>query len=125
MRALDPAGIAPERGPVTVQVEYRIAPADAAAFVEAALGLERVRRRDGALAWNLFEDPQAAGRYVESFVVESWGEHQRQHDRVTEADAPLLSRVRAYHRGDEPPRVTHLVAVGAGESSADGSEENL
>jgi len=125
MRALEPAGIAPERGPVTVQVEYRIAPADAAAFVEAALGLERVRRRDGALAWNLFEDPQAAGRYVESFVVESWGEHQRQHDRVTEADAPLLSRVRAYHRGDEPPRVTHLVAVGAGESSADGSEENL
>lgn len=124
MRALETGGIAPERGPVTVQVEYRITPADAVAFVAAALQLERVRRRDGALGWDLLEDPQDAGRYVESFVVESWGEHQRQHDRGTAADAPLLARVRAYHRGDDPPRVTHLVAVSAGAATASDTEDN-
>jgi MFS family permease len=111
MRALDPAGIAPGRGPVTVQVEYRIAPADSVAFATEARALERIRRRDGARSWGLFEDSQDAGRFVETFVVETWAEHLRQHGRGTAADAPLFARVRAYHRGDAPPRVTHLVAV--------------
>jgi MFS family permease/quinol monooxygenase YgiN len=111
MRSTDHADIAPERGPVAVHVEYRIAPEDAAAFVAAAQGMERIRRRDGALSWGLFEDPEMPGRYVETFVVESWAEHMRQHHRGTAGDAPLFGQVRGFHRGDGPPRVTHWIAV--------------
>lgn len=111
MRTLEHADIAPERGPVAVQIEYRINAADVAEFVAAAQAMQRIRRRDGALSWGLFEDPDVAGRYVETFVVESWGEHLRQHERGTAADAPLFGRLRAFHRGDGPPRVTHLIAV--------------
>jgi hypothetical protein len=75
--------------------------------------MERIRRRDGALSWGLFEDPEAPGRYIETFVVESWAEHMRQHHRGTAGDAPLFGRVRAFHRGDGPPRVTHWIAVNA------------
>lgn len=113
MRSPDHADIAPERGPVAVHVEYRIAPGDADSFIAAAQGMERIRRRDGALSWGLFEDPDASGRYVETFVVESWAEHMRQHHRGIAGDAPLFERVRAYHRGDGPPRVTHWIAVNA------------
>lgn len=113
MRPADHANIAPERGPVAVHVEYRVAPEEAAAFVVAAQGMERIRRRDGALSWGLFEDPDVAGRYVETFVVESWAEHMRQHHRGTAEDAPLFARVRAFHREAGSPRVTHWIAVNA------------
>ena len=113
MRSPDHADIQPERGPVAVHVEYRIALEDTDAFVAAAQGMERIRRRDGALSWGLFEDPDAPGRYIETFVVESWAEHMRQHHRGTAGDAPLFDRVRAFHRGDGPPHVTHWIAVNA------------
>jgi MFS family permease/quinol monooxygenase YgiN len=104
------ADIAPERGPVGVHVEYRIEPADAAAFIEAAQAMQRIRRRDGALSWGLFEDAAVPGRYLETFVVESWGEHLRQHHRGTAGDAAVVAQVRSFHRGDAPP-VVHWVAV--------------
>lgn len=103
--------IAPERGPVQVHVEYRVDPAEAVAFIVAAQDLQRIRRRDGALSWELYEDAAVPGRYVEIFMVESWGEHLRQHHRGTAADVAVMALVRAFHRGDHPPQVTHWVAV--------------
>jgi MFS family permease/quinol monooxygenase YgiN len=105
--------IAPERGPVEVHVEYRIESADAAAFIEAAQAMQRIRRRDGALSWGLFEDAAVPGRYIETFVVESWAEHLRQHHRGTAGDAEVVARLRSFHRGDAPPRVAHWIAVDA------------
>jgi hypothetical protein len=32
-------------------------------------GLEEMRRRDGALRWDLFVDPASRARYVETFLV--------------------------------------------------------
>jgi len=111
--------IPPERGPVAVHVEYLIPPADAADFVAAAQAMQRIRRRDGALSWGLFEDAAVPGRYVETFVVESWAEHLRQHHRGTAEDTTVVARVRAYHHGDAPPRVTHWVAVDAAGEAVD------
>lgn len=106
----------PDRGPVMVTVEYRIDPADAAAFAAAMAELGRARRRSGALSWGVFEDAAAPGRYLEYFILQSWLEHLRQHERVSRTDQTLQERVRAFHRGAEPPRVSHLLApaVGAG-----------
>lgn len=117
MRNTGHDNIAPERGPVAVHVEYAIAAEDTEAFIVAAQGMERIRRRDGALSWGLFEDPDIPGRYVETFVVESWAEHMRQHHRGTAGDAPLFERVRAFHRGDGPPKVTHWIAVNAADET--------
>jgi len=104
--------IDPDRGPVMVNVEYRIDPARAHAFTAAVSELERVRRRDGATSWGLFSDAADPGRYVEFFLVESWAEHLRQHGRATVADREVTERVRGYHIGAEPPRVSHLIAPG-------------
>jgi MFS family permease/quinol monooxygenase YgiN len=101
---------AADAGPVHVQVEYRIDPEQAGAFSAAVHELGAVRRRDGAIAWSLYRDPAEAGRYVEVFVVESWVEHRRQHERVTKTDRAIEDRVRGFHRGDSPPAVTHLIA---------------
>ncbi|WP_158046792.1 MFS transporter [Skermanella pratensis] len=107
----------PDRGPVMVTVEYRIDPADGAAFAAAMADLGRARRRSGALSWGVFEDAAAQGRFLEYFILQSWLEHLRQHERVSRTDQALQERARAFHHGAEPPRVSHFLAPAAGGAS--------
>ena len=93
-----------------VTVEYRIDPATAREFALAMQYMRRIRRRDGAIRWGLFEDAASPGRYIETFVVESWAEHLRQHERVTVSDREIEERAFAFHLGDGPPHVTHWIA---------------
>lgn len=46
---------------------------------------------------------------LETFVVESWLEHLRQHERVTHADREFQDAARAFHTGAEPPLVRHMI----------------
>jgi MFS family permease len=98
-------------GPVLVTVEYSIDPARARDFARAMQGMRRIRRRDGAIRWGLFEDAATPGRYIETFVVESWAEHLRQYDRVTISDREVEAEAFAFHQGPEPPSVTHWIAA--------------
>lgn len=111
-RWLDPqlgAAVAADRGPVLVTVEYEIDAADAERFARTMRALGDVRLRDGAIRWGLWSDTARPGRYLESFVVESWIEHLRQHERITAADRELQRRAGAFHRGAGEPRVAHYV----------------
>ncbi|MFZ5739579.1 MAG: MFS transporter [Pseudomonadota bacterium] len=99
-----------DQGPVLITVEYRIADAERDAFLRAILQLSRQRRRDGAYAWDVFEDAADKGCFVEVFKVASWLEHLRQHQRVTNADRIVQDSVRRFHAAAEP-KVTHLLAV--------------
>jgi quinol monooxygenase YgiN len=101
-----------DRGPVLVTVEYRIRPQDREAFLKALEKLEYERRRDGALRWDVFEDAAEPGRIVEAFLVGSWMEHLRQHERVTNADRIVQDAVQRFQMSGEP-KVTHLIAADA------------
>lgn len=101
--------IAHDEGPVLVTVEYRVVVQHRAAFLATLEHLSAERRRDGAYAWGLFEDTGQPGRYLETFLVESWLEHLRQHERVTNADRVLEERLRGLLC--EPPKVTHLITA--------------
>ncbi|MGD0418054.1 MAG: MFS transporter [Xanthobacteraceae bacterium] len=103
--------IANDCGPVLVTVEYRIRPQDRAAFLQAIAKLEHGRRRDGAYAWGVFEDAAEEGRVLETFLVASWMEHLRQHERVTNADRVVQEAVQRFHLHGEP-KVTHFIAAG-------------
>jgi len=96
-----------DAGPVLVTVEYDVAADNREPFLQALDHLSAERRRDGAYAWGVFEDAAKRGRFVETFLVESWLEHLRQHERVTEADRANEERVHSLLRSD--PRTTHLV----------------
>jgi hypothetical protein len=60
----------------------------------------------------VFEDAETPGRYVEQFLSDSWLEHLRQHQRVTLADKAIQDKVRSFHRGAQPPKVSHLLTAG-------------
>ena len=72
--------------------------------MQAMKEMKRIRLRDGAIRWNLLRDSADPERYLEIFVTESWGEHLRQHERVTAEDrkaegAPKLFMSVCGHRG--------------------------
>ena len=59
-----------------------------------------------------FEDRAEPGRLLESFLVESWLEHLRQHERVTHADGVPEEKFQGLLRGK--PKVTHLITTARG-----------
>ncbi len=97
-----------EHGPILVTVEYQIDPKDASHFAQAMRALRLIRRRDGAIYWGLFRDTADPARFIETFVVESWAEHLRQHERITLADRIAEERVRAFQIDGKPPLVSHF-----------------
>lgn len=104
---------APRQGPVLVTAEFRVEPGNAPEFVRAMRAVERVRRRDGAVRWGLFHDPADPERYLETFLVDSWVEHQRQHERTTEADRAVEQHAYDLTQGGAAVAVSHLVAADA------------
>ena len=112
--------VEPDRGPVLVTVEYRVMPEHRAAFLTAVVSLAAERRRDGAYDWNVFEDAAEHGCFVETFLVDSWLEHLRQHERVTNADRVLQDAVHRF-QSSGTPKVTHLIAVDLGAGPSDKS----
>jgi MFS family permease len=99
----------PDQGPVVVMIEYRIDAPRRREFLRAIRRVRRIRRRDGAINWGLLTDVTDPTRHVETFVVESWIEHLRQHERVTVSDRAVLEKARAFHVGAQPPRVHHYI----------------
>ncbi|MFZ0799570.1 MAG: MFS transporter [Terriglobales bacterium] len=57
--------------------------------------------------WGIFRDAEVADRYLEIFLVNSWAEHLRQHERQTHADRDLEQRLYSYVASD--PEVGHLI----------------
>ncbi|HEY3822456.1 MAG TPA: MFS transporter [Polyangiaceae bacterium] len=108
MLACDPDA---EDGPVLVMVEYRVPLANVKAFLERAADYGQSRRRFGAFQWELFRDPSTLDRFVEVYLVESWGEHLRQHDRVSVEQQEDEKELHALLTPGVAPVVTHLIAA--------------
>ena len=101
---------APDRGPVLVTIRYRIDEADTPAFLAAAYELSDERYRDGAHDWGVYQDAADPSVWIEWFFLPSWAEHLRQHERATKHDQDIHARARTFHRGAEPPEVSHFLA---------------
>jgi MFS family permease len=96
-------------GPVLVTVKYVVDPAKAPDFLNAIYRYQRIRRRDGATRWGIFFDTESPNTYLETFLVDSWLEHQRQHDRFTVADRELEQGVLSYTA--ERTTVKHYISA--------------
>jgi hypothetical protein len=91
-------------------VEYDIDPKQRTEFAAAMRDLGRIRLRDGAIRWGIFQDAASPSRQVESFLVENWAEHLRQHERFTLADQEIEERAKRFHRSEKPPVSTYWLA---------------
>ena len=100
--------VADDDGPILAIKEYTIDPKDRAAFlaIMQEVGLER--RRDGGYAWNVFEDPDEAGKVIETFLIHSALELKYREARVTMADQMMFDQVRQFLKA--PPETRYLIA---------------
>lgn len=99
-----------DRGPVLVTLAYRVDPDRREDFLLLMKRLSKVRRRDGAYYWQLFRDTGCPDQHLESFLVESWVEHLRQHERVTVEDRWLQQQVQDCLVDHSQPQVSHWIA---------------
>ena len=97
-----------DQGPILVTIEYRIDPKNRTPFLAAMKEIGLERKRDGAYAWNVFEDSAVAGRIVETFLIQSLLELKHLRARVTNADRRIEQEAHAYLT--EPLKPTFLVA---------------
>lgn len=103
-----------DRGPVLITIEYVVDPDEQTPFLRAVHALSAERYRDGAYDWGAYQDSADPRLWTEWFLVSSWAEHLRQHERTTKEDEDLHNSVRKFHRGPEKPRVRHFLAPEAG-----------
>ena len=67
-----------------------------------------------------FEISEHANVFLETFLVTSWAEHLRQHERFTRGDAEVEAQVRRHIEGE--PVVEHQVGVEAISTTANTNE---
>lgn len=94
-------------GPVLITVEYLVKADHVSEFVKAMNRYGRTRRRDGASRWGMYRDTENPRQFVETFIVGSWAEHLRQHERFTRADHAVEQRISSCTVGE--PKVRHFI----------------
>jgi MFS family permease len=104
-------------GPVLVVNTWTVPVERQPEFLEVMEELRRVRLRTGAYRWRLYRSVDDAQRISELFVLPSWSEHLRQHDRLDAAAVDLIGRARSFDDAGGPVN-RHLVAVDVTDDAA-------
>jgi predicted MFS family arabinose efflux permease len=97
-----------DRGPILAIAEYRIDPKDSSAFLAIMQDVSLERRRDGAYAWHMFEDPDEEGKMTETYLIHSALELRYRRARVTVADEMMEERASQFLKA--PAETRYLVA---------------
>ena len=97
-----------DQGPILVITEYRIDPKDTHAFLAVMQDISLERRRDGAYAWHIFEDPDDPGKLIETSLIHSTLELKYRQTRVTKADELMEERAAQFLK--TPAETRYLLA---------------
>ncbi len=102
--------VEPGAGPVLVTLEWRIDPKRAGEFTAAMEEVRQTRRQTGATRWGLYQDADDLPVFLETFTVDTWSEHLRQHlERGTVMDEEIEAEARRFLVDGEWPHVRHLL----------------
>lgn len=98
-----------ERSPVMVTIEYQIEKDDIEKFLSLMYKLGRTRKQYGAYTWNILQESDRPGLFIEQFMDVSWLQHLRHHERATKKDIELQEKIHELHQGDKPPQARHFL----------------
>lgn len=102
--------VAGHEGPIRVEIEYRVAPDNWPEFAAAMRVRQRIRRRDGARNWALWQDVTDRTRWIESYRVANWGDYLRHNMRRTEADRENMDTLARLNADPAGPAVRRYIA---------------
>ena len=92
-------------GPISIELQYRIAEAKARDFYNIMREMQRVRVRAGAYDWSLSRNLADPEIWSERFRCPTWHDYLRQRNRRTMDDREILEKALAMHIGLDPIRV--------------------
>jgi MFS family permease len=101
----------PADGPVMVSVRYQAQPGKEDEMISRLRQARYSRRRTGATSWRAWRDASEPDVILEQFVVASWAEHERQHERITRRDQSRLDQVQMLAAEGTQPTVTHWITA--------------
>jgi hypothetical protein len=87
-------------GPIVIELEYRVDPAEAREFYGVMLKVQRIRQRNGGFSWSLARAIDDPWIWTERFECPTWGDYLRLRDRSTLADGEVQAQALAFHSGD-------------------------
>jgi hypothetical protein len=90
-------GLTARSGPIVIEIDYRVDPAEARSFYGKMLQLQNARLRNGAFEWSIARDVGDAALWTERFHFPTWQDYQRQRDRFTQADLELQAAADAFN----------------------------
>lgn len=96
-------------GPVLVTISYAVLAQYREVFLKDMEFIRRQRIRTGAYFWETFENIEKPNVFIETFLVESWLEHLRQHERTIKHDLIVRNRINTYLE-DGSVAISHYVA---------------
>ncbi|MDT8397138.1 MAG: MFS transporter [Pseudomonadales bacterium] len=101
--------VSPEQGPVMISIRYQVNSSHVPEFLTLMQQLGKARKRDGAFEWQLMQDTSGHDSYLEFFMVYTWLDHLRQHERISTQDAQLQHQIKLLLLTDTIPVITHFV----------------
>jgi MFS family permease len=99
--------VANDQGPIMAIIEYAIDPKDSSAFLAIMQDISLERRRGGAYAWHIFEDPIVPGKMIETYLIHSALELKYRQARLTTADQMIEDGVNQFLKA--PASTRYLV----------------
>jgi len=103
-------GAAEPSGPVLVTLEYRPRRGLEQDLLAALYAARHARHRTGAVSWRVWRDAADPAHVLEQFVVGSWDEHLRQHERASRRDQQRREEIEGMTDPSRPTTVTHWLA---------------
>ena len=92
-----------------ITIEYQIATENRGQFLATINELGKSRRRDGATDWHILEDIRTPGLFREFYLVQTWLDHLRQHERISTQDARLQKDIQAILVEGTSPTISHYI----------------
>jgi MFS family permease len=98
-------GLTMRSGPVVIEVEYDVDPAQAREFYDVMVKLQRARNRIGGFDWSISRDIADPAIWVERYHCPTWGDYLRMRDRYTTPEFELQEQADSFNRTGHGHRV--------------------
>ncbi|MCK1589093.1 MFS transporter [Bradyrhizobium sp. 169] len=96
-------------GPLVVEIEYRVAQANARAFHNVMQDVQLSRQRNGAYGWSIARDIANPELWTERYHCPTWLDYLRQRNRWTQSDRVLDRKAIAFHIGHDSVRIRRML----------------
>lgn len=98
-------------GPVMIVNTWHIRDEDLPEFLSVMQRVRSARLATGGTRWQLYRDVDEPHAYTEAFVIATWDEHLRQHQRIDDQTARILAQARRLDESETGPISRHYIGV--------------